>query len=162
MEHGRLRQVGTPEQVFRRPSSRFVAAFIGSVPMNLLDATATGATVRIGADTGPSPAPAQLGEGDQVVLGIRPEHATLSLEPADHTLRGTVAVIELLGTEYLVTVERPDQPLQVTTRQAPPLGVQAWVHIPAAEALLYDTDTGTLLAPEPTSPAAGLEAKPAA
>ncbi len=37
MEAGRIRQIGTPREVFRRPANTFVANFIGSTPMNLLD-----------------------------------------------------------------------------------------------------------------------------
>jgi multiple sugar transport system ATP-binding protein len=42
MDAGRVRQLGTPVVVFRRPANLFVAGFIGSTPMNLLEATVKG------------------------------------------------------------------------------------------------------------------------
>ncbi len=139
MDRGRLRQVGTPEEVFRRPGSRFVASFIGSVPMNLLEATVTGGTLRIGEESMPLPHSARghVRADEQVTVGARPEHATLLLEPAEHALRGTVAVVELLGTEYLVTLERQGLSVQVTAAQAPAVGSEAWVAFDPQHALLY-------------------------
>jgi multiple sugar transport system ATP-binding protein len=155
MERGVFRQVGTPEEVFRRPRSRFVASFIGSVPMNLVDATVGGDSVHVGDEAVPLPASARghVRDGDQVTLGTRPEYAELSASAVPGALAGTVTVTELLGTEYLVTVERPGGAIQVTTREAPDIGSRAWVHIAPEHALLYAADSGALVGEQVPLPA---------
>ena len=78
MNAGVMEQFGTPEEVYNRPASTFVASFIGSPPMNLL-----------------KQAPG-LASGQ--ILGIRPEH----LELTSHGWELKVDTIELLGAERLV------------------------------------------------------------
>ena len=78
MNGGVMEQFGTPEEVYNRPASTFVASFIGSPPMNLLKHAPDAA------------------EGQ--ILGIRPEH----LEILDHGWALKVDTVELLGAERLV------------------------------------------------------------
>jgi sn-glycerol 3-phosphate transport system ATP-binding protein len=79
MNGGHMEQFGTPEEVYNRPASTFVASFIGSPPMNLLQ-HAPGA---------------RAGH----ILGIRPEHLDITAD-GDWTLQ--VDTVELLGAERLV------------------------------------------------------------
>ncbi|RZU66097.1 carbohydrate ABC transporter ATP-binding protein (CUT1 family) [Microterricola gilva] len=112
LNKGRLEQVGTPEEVYDRPASVFVAGFLGSPAMNLrnVDVTATSGMVRLGAVG----LDAVLWEGDvapfEAVLGVRPEHLT-PVAPAAAvtaatglTITGTVDIIENLGSEEIVYV----------------------------------------------------------
>ncbi len=147
MEHGRFRQVGTPLEVYQRPTSRFVASFIGSVPMNLLPATVDDGMLRIDGNRIPIPADDRdhLSAGDKVVVGARPEYAELLAEATDGAIAGTVAVVELLGTEYLVTVEEGDVSVQATTPEAPRPGSAAWVRFDHEHTLLYRADDGELV-----------------
>ena len=89
MELGRLQQVGTPQEVYERPATAFVAQFIGTPPMNLLPAGV-------------------LGDPD-VVVGIRPEHVLIHpVETSggpDGVLTATVRAVEQLGHETLVTCD---------------------------------------------------------
>jgi sn-glycerol 3-phosphate transport system ATP-binding protein len=82
MNGGHMEQFGTPEEVYNRPASTFVASFIGSPPMNLLQH-----------------AP---GTPAGQILGIRPEHLDITpvIENGGWTL--TVDTVELLGAERLV------------------------------------------------------------
>ncbi|MBA2528485.1 MAG: ABC transporter ATP-binding protein [Euzebyales bacterium] len=147
MEHGRFRQVGTPLEVYQRPSSRFVASFIGSVPMNLLAATVQDGRLRVGrhAVALPEDPPARPAAGDEVVVGARPEHLQLHAEAVDGALEGTVAVVELLGTDYLITLEDEGLSVQVTAPEAPPIGERAWVTLDGRRTLLYRADDGELI-----------------
>jgi sn-glycerol 3-phosphate transport system ATP-binding protein len=79
MNGGRVEQVGTPQDVYARPASVFVAQFIGTPPMNVLPAGA-------------------LGESEHLI-GVRPEHLAIT---ADGVLDATVTLVELLGHETLV------------------------------------------------------------
>ena len=101
MNAGRMEQIGTPEQVYGKPASSFVASFIGSPPMNLLSGQADG--TRFAAGTGPDAAtlllPAAAPRAGALVLGLRPEH----VEIADDGLWPLqVETLEMLGAERLV------------------------------------------------------------
>ena len=82
MNAGRMEQFGTPEEVYNRPATTFVASFMGSPPMNLLK-------------SGPN---ATLGGPPGAILGIRPEH----LKITDSGWPMQVDTIEMLGAERLV------------------------------------------------------------
>ena len=82
MNAGRMDQFGTPEEVYTRPASTFVASFIGSPPMNLLH-------------NAPNE---QIGGKAGTILGIRPEH--LDVTPTGWAVK--VEAIETLGAERLV------------------------------------------------------------
>ena len=98
MSEGRLLQLGTPDEIYRTPRTLFVAGFIGSPPMNLLQAVASGGEVRAGDLTFRLPG---VPDGD-VVVGLRPE--ALRLEGADDepTLSVRVDVVEALGHEIVM------------------------------------------------------------
>jgi sn-glycerol 3-phosphate transport system ATP-binding protein len=97
MNAGRVEQIGTPEQVYGQPATTFVAGFIGSPPMNLLDGVADGSRFVAGGETLPLPAAAP--RAGPLRLGLRPEHA--EMDPAGNwPLK--VQVLEMLGAERLV------------------------------------------------------------
>src|SRR5436853_6080948 len=99
MNAGRMEQIGTPEAVYQRPATTFVAGFIGSPPMNLLAGVADGANFAVAGPTLSLPAAAP--RSGELILGLRPEHAGLA--PNGGTgwpLR--IEMIEMLGAERLV------------------------------------------------------------
>ncbi len=64
MRDGSIEQVGSPDEVFRRPASRFVAGFIGSPPMNMEEArVASGQLVFANGDSLPLPRSSKVGVG---------------------------------------------------------------------------------------------------
>ena len=101
MNAGRMEQIGTPEQVYNAPATRFVAGFIGSPPMNLLPGQADGSRFAIGQGGGavvltlPVPAP----RAGALLLGLRPEHT--DIDP-DGPWPMRVETVEMLGAERLV------------------------------------------------------------
>jgi multiple sugar transport system ATP-binding protein len=115
MRDGHIEQVGTPDEVFRRPATRFVAGFIGSPPMNLHEATVDDGKLRFG--NGSSlPLPRQfqsnVSTGQKVVFGLRPDdlyptgHGINSGDAADvHGTELPVSITEPLGNETLVFAE---------------------------------------------------------
>ncbi|RKN40112.1 ABC transporter ATP-binding protein [Streptomyces hoynatensis] len=107
MESGRIRQLGTPAEVFRYPANTFVASFIGSTPMNLLDGQVAGGRIDVAGALLPVPEGLEegLAEGEKLVYGIRPEYLGLAEGPAEGALRGAVRVVENLGSAQLVTLE---------------------------------------------------------
>jgi len=114
MNHGRIEQVGAPQELYHNPKTRFVAGFIGSPAMNFipcrLEQNGAGLKVRI-SDAIALPMPESRAEryrafaGRDLILGLRPEHLT---EPRrnerDQTseLTVTLDVVEPLGMETMV------------------------------------------------------------
>jgi sn-glycerol 3-phosphate transport system ATP-binding protein len=96
MNAGRMEQIGTPEEVYHRPATTFVASFIGSPPMNLLDGQADGARFVVAGLSLPLPSGAP--RSGRLLLGVRPEHA----EVAGNGWSLTVDVVEMLGAERLI------------------------------------------------------------
>jgi ABC-type sugar transport system ATPase subunit len=98
LRDGHLEQVATPQELYDRPANRFVATFIGSPAMNLLEGTAARA-----AFTG---APGERAN-EQLCVGIRPQDVML-VSPEAGTLTGTVDVVEPLGHATVVHVRIDD------------------------------------------------------
>jgi sn-glycerol 3-phosphate transport system ATP-binding protein len=100
MNAGRMEQIGTPDEVYHRPATTFVAAFIGSPPMNLVQGVAEGAGFRAGGQLLPLPQPAPA--TGELVLGVRPEHVELSFDLQASGWPVRVQALEMLGAERLV------------------------------------------------------------
>ncbi len=104
MNAGRIEQIGTPEEVYQRPATTFVAGFIGSPPTNLVPGVAEGRQFRVGAVALPLPVDAP--RSGELLLGVRPEHA--DIDPAHVAGSGLpawplqVELLEMLGAERLV------------------------------------------------------------
>ena len=99
MNAGRLEQIGTPEMVYAKPASTFVAGFIGSPPMNLIRGHADGSRFTVeGQDL---PLPGAAPRSGEMIVGLRPEHAALR-EPGNPGWPMRVEMLEMLGAERLV------------------------------------------------------------
>ncbi len=98
MNAGRMEQIGTPEEVYQRPATTFVAGFIGSPPMNLIKGRAEGSQFSVGGQVLNLPTP--VPRSGELILGLRPEHAQIGPAGAGWPLK--VEVIEMLGAERLV------------------------------------------------------------
>jgi multiple sugar transport system ATP-binding protein len=110
MRDGRIQQVDTPQELYARPTNLYVAAFIGSPAMNLVEAEIEGGRIHFGGHTIPLPATGAPA-GGRVVAGIRPEafedskFAEASLPRIDVKIE----VVEELGadTHVLFSVDAP-------------------------------------------------------
>jgi multiple sugar transport system ATP-binding protein len=112
MKDGRIRQTGAPEACYHEPADTFVASFLGSPAMNLLEGRfdRSAATVVLDGGTGvglPGDVMERLGgyTGDRVVLGIRPEHLAPGAADAGLRLSGRLTLREPLGNETITHVE---------------------------------------------------------
>jgi multiple sugar transport system ATP-binding protein len=104
-EGGLLQQVGPPLELYHRPANRFVAQFLGSPAMNMLEARREGGEL-VGRGFRLA-APAELSVEGAVLVGLRPQDLTVGMEGP---LRGTVTSIERLGFDgyaYLTTDAGP-------------------------------------------------------
>jgi multiple sugar transport system ATP-binding protein len=171
MEAGKLRQLGSPREVFARPTNTFVANFIGSTPMNLLPGTVTSAAGSPSGANGSRPGsdpvgtvsvaggllPAATGSapvGAEVTVGVRPEYLALTTgDVTGPSLRGEVVVAENLGTQSLVSVDCDGTLIGVTVPEEdePESGTTVVLTAPASRVLLYDRESGDLLARQPAT-----------
>ncbi|WP_067467916.1 ABC transporter ATP-binding protein [Actinomadura macra] len=154
MDAGRVRQLGTPAEVFRRPANLFVASFIGSTPMNLLPGIVRDGSVAAAGAEPPVPDEARglVSDGEPVVCGIRPEYLDYNEEPVDGAFAGTVSVVEHLGGSSLVTLDVEGEPVRVVVGEgfdAAP-GAAGWA-LPRPGRLLLYRD-GELVTPARDTP----------
>jgi multiple sugar transport system ATP-binding protein len=108
MRDGQIEQLATPDEIYNRPATRYVASFVGSPPMNMLDATAANGVAHIDGAHGAILLPHELqeraGKARNVIIGIRPENLTLvSGDEKGLTIDAKVEVVELTGPELVVT-----------------------------------------------------------
>ena len=117
MKDGFIQQVGTPTEVFEHPVNLFVAGFIGAPQMNTFRTelvrengkyyvTPLGSRIQVDGETGENLA-AKGVDGRSVVLGVRPEHITLS-QPGPHAIPCTILVNEMMGSELHIHAKTED------------------------------------------------------
>ena len=124
MNGGRMEQFGTPEEVYHRPATTFVASFIGAPPMNLL----TGVE----------------GVREGVVLGVRPEHLRV-VDSGGWPLQ--VETVEMLGAERLIYghlggAQGPWTILRMHETEAPPASGQT-LHVVPLEDRVHGFDAAS-------------------
>jgi multiple sugar transport system ATP-binding protein len=100
---GVLQQLDTPDRIYTYPANQFVAGFIGSPQMNLLNLSCEGGHAVLG--NYQVPLPQLRNTPSSIILGIRPEVVALGDSEGKHTLIGKVFLVEDLGREKLVSVK---------------------------------------------------------
>ena len=98
LKDGLLMQVGSPRELYDHPNNVFVAGFIGSPAMNLLELPVADGGVKLGDYIHPVERSVLSGTGERVTLGVRPE----DLELSDHGLEVQVDVVEELGADAYI------------------------------------------------------------
>ncbi len=121
LQRGHVVQIGVPLDLYRQPMNTFVATFLGSPPMNLID-----------------------DNGAHRTIGIRPEDVGLSASPVDGWDEARALVVEAMGSETLVTLEYRAH--RLVARTAADIAVQpgqaVWIRLPPDRVLTFDADTG--------------------
>jgi multiple sugar transport system ATP-binding protein len=164
LKDGILQQIDSPRNMYDRPANLFVAGFIGSPAMNLVEVPITDGGVKFGnavVSVARDAVQAAAGKGDKTVtVGVRPEHFDiLSGEPTDAALTKdapaglavTVNVVEELGADgYVygsaqVGGEHQDLVIRVGGRQIPEKGSVLHVVPQAGETHVFSTSTGERL-----------------
>jgi multiple sugar transport system ATP-binding protein len=138
MRGGQVQQVAAPRTLYAEPANAFVAGFFGSPRINLVR-------------------PRTLGLADAPwTVGVRPEDLEVGLAgsgaaPPPGALAGRVYLVEPLGAEAWVTVEREGERLTVRAPADfhPPSGAPVWVRVPEGRLHRFDSETGRRLPPPP-------------
>ncbi len=134
LNHGRVLQVGTPEEVYRNPTSRFVAEFVGLANFLSAEVVSPGRVVTGGVELYVDGLRAPSGK--RVVLAVRPEEVRVSPKPRDgdaNTLRGRVRSVTFLGAVRRLTVEVAGLSWIVDVRADEPVapGTEVTLEVPA-------------------------------
>jgi len=139
---GRIVQVGTPQGIFGRPSHASVAGFIGTPPMNLLQASWSGQQVQVGAAGFVDVGVVASGARD-VTLGVRP--GDLKIQPTG--LAAEVELVEELGDSRIAILHIGEQRVKLKTDNALDLREGDLVHLgfAATAAHLFDRNSGDRL-----------------
>ena len=118
MKDGFVQQIGSPEEVFERPSNLFVAEFIGAPKMNIMKTklikengeyyvTPFGSKMLVDGENGELLKEKNVPECE-ILLGVRPEHINLAAAAAEDTIPGKVLVNEMMGSELHLHVTTED------------------------------------------------------
>src|SRR6476469_3619365 len=139
MNRGLLQQVGTPLEVYARPATLFVAGFIGSPPMRLIDCSLqNGGAPALANSSGTLRLPID----QQLVVGVRPEEVLIDGAQSPD-FEATVVAREPLGDETIYDLDLGDQLFQ--TRQPPslrlPIGQRVPVRLDRSRLRIYDKRT---------------------
>ncbi|MFE4371602.1 ABC transporter ATP-binding protein [Streptomyces sp. NPDC056835] len=164
LKDGLLQQVDSPRNMYDRPNNLFVAGFIGSPAMNLVEVPITDGGVKFGNSVVPvsrDALAAAADKGDETVtVGVRPEHFDLAEESgaggalskdAPAGLAVTVNVVEELGADGYVYgtadlgSEKKDLVVRVNGRAVPEKGAKLHVVPRAGETHVFSTSTGERL-----------------
>ena len=133
MREGVLQQIGTPQEVYRRPANIFVATFLGAPPMNLirgaLESVSGGwrfrgdnVDVALSTDVlSPPELEHEIEAHHDVQLGLRPEHFRIAAPGETGGVPGTVEFLEPVGSDLYLTVAAGGTTLQVRTDPDSPL-----------------------------------------
>jgi len=152
MHDGIIEQIGTPMELFTNPANTFVASFIGSPPMNQMPATIASSSEGLQATVENRsfnlPDGINVEDGQQVVVGIRPEHLTLNPEAGDSTIPISLDLVETLGSEALLHTSIGEHPFIIKTETKGDLehlsGVYE-VYAPSSMVKVFDAETGLVL-----------------
>jgi multiple sugar transport system ATP-binding protein len=159
MDLGILQQVGTPYEVYTKPKNLFVANFIGSPGMNFIDCL----PVRKGGksmlklledevfiaipENMQKAMKEKVDDGEQLVLGVRPEDITFSIKKGDAYLEVKVYVIEKTGSYNIIDLNLGRQKVKVRTTPTvkPEIGQTAYIDFDMKRISLFEKKNGVSL-----------------
>jgi len=148
MNGGRIEQVGTPAEVYGRPASRFVASFVGSPAMNLIEGVVDAHDVFVYDGERRIALPPGLARaGQRVALGVRAEAARIVEPGTAGTIPATVDFVEELGAGRVVHTDLDGLSFAVAISEPTTLkpGTAIGIAIDPADIHLYSIETGLRL-----------------
>ena len=172
MHQGSLQQIGTPQEVYNQPQTVFVAQFMGSPSMNLINGKVQAQTaLNPNVIGGGEPALhlnhtdvwielsaeqiSRIGQSDEIIFGVRPEHIVISKEPMEQGCKASVHLVEALGSVNIIDIFLGENPetgdlvlLKTRTHPAfkPDVGQSVWFDFDAKQVRLFDRQTEQVIA----------------
>jgi multiple sugar transport system ATP-binding protein len=151
MHDGKIEQIGKPLELYDRPDNLFVAQFIGSPAMNIVNGTLRRANGHTYVEaSGGTRWPIARGpgvDGQAVTLGVRPEHLTVTDASGD-AVAGEIIVVEPMGAETELLIQAGDAQVILLTNGRPNVnpGERIGLALDPAAIHLFDQQTGQRLA----------------
>jgi ABC-type sugar transport system ATPase subunit len=120
LKDGLVQQVGSPDEIYRRPANRFVAGFFGTPAMSFFGAEVTerGGGLCARGEGFELPLPLRALPCPRLLIGLRPEAATLDRRPDASPMCGEVELREVLGAEVLLHLRSAAGPITIRTDAA--------------------------------------------
>ncbi len=159
LDRGRVQQIGSPDDVYHRPINRFVAEFIGSPPMNIIDAelseiggriSLVGSGFNLPVDTSASQRWRRSTLPRELAFGIRPERVIVCPNPTDETpVRTDVIWAEHLGNRSILALRMGQTTLKAVVPPDHPFDVDrgVWIGMKPEYHHLLNRDTGIFIQP---------------
>lgn len=152
MNDGYIEQIGTPMELFMNPANTFVASFIGSPPMNQLPgkitSSSTGFQAAVNDVVIALPDNISVKDGQPVVVGVRPEHFSLTPDEGASAIPISLDLVEPLGSEALLHVSLGEHSLIIkaeTHGDIDHLSGVTQIYAPAKLVSVFDAKTGVSL-----------------
>ncbi|WP_064710037.1 ABC transporter ATP-binding protein [Rhizobium bangladeshense] len=152
LRDGRVEQVGSPLELYDRPGNVFVAGFIGSPAINMVDAdvSADGQALHLSKCDLRFECPPGYGDigGREVILGVRPEHFEFAEPGTPGTIPCTVHAVESTGSDTTVICDTPFDKVVLSSKERSILrqGESAGLALKHRKVLLFDRKTGNRIA----------------
>ena len=150
LNKGKIEQVGEPDIIYNSPKNLFVAGFIGSPPMNMLDGSLKKKNGSLHIDIGfmnyKLPNEMQkLDEGKykEIVLGIRPEDVLISKEAVNKSIRAIIDIIEPMGREYEIHLDVAGKSIISVVRKIENLEIDEEVYLTFNDKKIHLFDKNT-------------------
>jgi multiple sugar transport system ATP-binding protein len=153
MNYGTIQQLGSPDEIYGKPANSFVAGFIGSPPMNFLEAKIAqfndkyileGETFKLEIPTVLGKAIVESISDPEVIVGFRPEEIKIHNRWVANSIEAELLVYEPLGSEVIVDLKVG---MAILKARAPPnfraeLGCKLWITIPVEKLYVFDKLSG--------------------
>jgi ABC-type sugar transport system ATPase subunit len=154
MNNGLILQYDSPHVIYEKPANIFVGGFIGTPPMNFIQADIVEENNQVFLDAGffkyrleqeLADIVKSKASSEKVVLGFRPEDASLSIErKPESVFQADLYVIEPMGSNIIVDLKAAEYLLKAVvpaTTWLPPIGEKVWVYFPLERLHIFDSKT---------------------
>jgi ABC-type sugar transport system ATPase subunit len=157
LDRGRIQQIGSPDDVYDRPLNRFVAEFIGSPPMNIIDArlgeiggqvSLSGSGFNVPVDQRTSQYWKRMTTSRDVAFGVRPERIVVASEPTDAApLQAELLWAERLGNRSILALKIGETTLKAVVPPDRTFAIDrdVWIGMKPEPHHLLNRDTGIFL-----------------
>jgi multiple sugar transport system ATP-binding protein len=155
MDMGHIRQVGTPQEVYRYPADLFVAGFIGTPPMNFIDchlertdgqAILRNSRFSLVPKTSLAERLESMPDGKELILGVRPEHIHVTPEEKEDAIPAEVYVLEPQSNELILDLKMGERILKARDDKKelgfrPEIGQRVWMKFVHDAIHVFDKET---------------------
>jgi multiple sugar transport system ATP-binding protein len=154
LNEGKVQQIGTPQQIYNYPSNTFVATFVGSPRMNIIEGKIQDNKIVCGDIIIELGTKAKIDTGREIIVGIRPEDISLVKLPHKDALKIKVVLHEPLGSHTIVVFKTQTQELKAVVPSTFDISeVEYGMVVNSQKVHIFDKDSGQRIWQESSSSA---------